>query len=96
MGREAVAIHQQAGTVHREDGTVLINGTKTLITNAVDSRYLLTMARNPDAEDPRKAISMYLVPADSPGITVSPILKMCWHTADSSEISSRKMMPPSA
>lgn len=73
-------------TAEHRDGKVRFNGTKTLITNAVDTKYLLTMAVNPDAEDPRRAISMYLVPTDSPGIEISPIAKMCWHTADSSEI----------
>ncbi len=71
---------------HRSDGTVVLNGTKTLVTNAVDSRFVLTMARNPDATEPRRSISMYLVPIDTPGLSLSPILKMCWHTADSSEI----------
>ncbi|MBN8883497.1 alkylation response protein AidB-like acyl-CoA dehydrogenase [Salana multivorans] len=82
-GSDSAAMAMTA--VHR-DGKVVLNGTKTLVTNAVDSKYLLTMARNPDATDPRRAISMYLVPMDTPGIELSPILKMCWHTADSSEI----------
>ncbi len=73
-------------TAVHHDGMVTFNGTKTLVTNAVDTKFLLTMARNPDAEDPRHAISMYLVPSDAPGIEYSPILKMCWHTSDSSEI----------
>ncbi|MBE6485150.1 MAG: acyl-CoA dehydrogenase [Actinomycetaceae bacterium] len=73
-------------TAEHRDGKVYFNGTKTLITNAVGTKYLLTMARNPDAEDPRRAISMYLVPTDTPGIELTPIDKMCWHTADSSEI----------
>ena len=73
-------------TAVHHDGMVTFNGTKTLVTNAVDAKFLLTMARNPDAEDPRHAISMYLVPTDPPGFEYSPILKMCWHTADSSEI----------
>lgn len=73
-------------TAEHRDGKVIFNGTKTLITNALEAKYLLTMARNPDAEDPRRAISMYLVPSDAPGIEYSPIEKMGWHSADSSEI----------
>lgn len=73
-------------TAEHRDGTVIINGTKTLITNAVDAEYILTMAKNPEAENPKRAISMYLVPTNSPGIEMSPIKKMCWHSADSSEI----------
>ena len=44
------------------------------------------MARNPDAEKPSRSISMYLVPMDSPGVTVSPLDKIMWYTDDSSEI----------
>ncbi|MDO4888869.1 MAG: acyl-CoA dehydrogenase family protein [Actinomycetaceae bacterium] len=73
-------------TAEHRDGKVVFNGTKTLVTNAVDTKYLLTMAVDPAVEDRRHAISMYLVPTDAPGIEMSPIAKMCWHTADSSEI----------
>lgn len=82
-GSDSTAMKMTA--VHA-DGKVTFNGTKTLITNAVDAKYLLTMARNPDAADPKRAISMYLVPTDTPGITMSPIDKIVWRTADSSEI----------
>ncbi len=75
-----------ATTAVHKDGKVIFNGTKTLVTNAVDAEYLLTMAKNPDAEDPRRAISMYLVPMNSPGVTISPLDKIMWHTCDSSEI----------
>jgi alkylation response protein AidB-like acyl-CoA dehydrogenase len=44
------------------------------------------MAKNPDAEDPRRATSMYLVPMSTPGLTLSPLDKIMWHTSDSSEI----------
>ncbi|MEI2731290.1 MAG: acyl-CoA dehydrogenase family protein [Dermatophilaceae bacterium] len=67
-------------------GKVVFNGTKTLVTSAVKAKYLLTMARNPDAEKPSRSISMYLVPMDSPGVTVSPLDKIMWYTDDSSEI----------
>jgi crotonobetainyl-CoA dehydrogenase len=68
------------------DGMVTFTGTKTLITNALQSRYLLLMARNPGVEDPRKAISMYLVPMDSPGLTTNKLDKILWHISDSCEI----------
>lgn len=71
--------------VHRE-GKVIFNGTKTLVTNAIDAAYLLTMAKNPDAKSPRRSISMYLVPMDAPGVSVSPLDKIMWNTATSSEI----------
>ena len=71
--------------VHHE-GLVTFNGTKTLITNALQSKYLLLMARDPAVEDPRKAISMYLVPMDAPGVTTNRLDKIVWHISDSCEI----------
>ena len=68
------------------DGVVTFNGTKTLITNALQSKYLLLMAKNPDVEDPRQAISMYLVPMDAPGVTTNRLEKILWHISDSCEI----------
>ncbi|BDO40678.1 Crotonobetainyl-CoA reductase [Cellulomonas sp. T2.31MG-18] len=68
------------------DGLVTFNGTKTLITNALQSKYLLLMAKDPAVEDPRKAISMYLVPMDAPGVTTNRLDKIVWHISDSCEI----------
>lgn len=69
-----------------DDGTVTFNGTKTLVTSAQTSPDLLLLAVDTDATDPRHGISMFLVPLDSPGITISPIEKMAWHTTNTSEI----------
>jgi crotonobetainyl-CoA dehydrogenase len=73
-------------TAVHHDGMVTFNGTKTLITNALNSRHLLLMAKNPDVEDPRKAISMYLVPMEAPGLTTNQLDKIVWHISDSCEI----------
>ncbi|WP_263731997.1 acyl-CoA dehydrogenase family protein [Cellulomonas sp. SG140] len=73
-------------TAVHHDGLVTFNGTKTLITNALQSRYLLLMAKDPAVEDPRKAISMYLVPMDAPGVTTNRLDKIVWHISDSCEI----------
>lgn len=73
-------------TAVHHDGLVTFNGTKTLITNALQSKYLLLMAKDPAVEDPRKAISMYLVPMDAPGVTTNRLDKIVWHISDSCEI----------
>lgn len=73
-------------TAVHHDGMVTFNGTKTLITNALQSKYLLLMAKDPAVEDPRKAISMYLVPMDAPGVTTNRLDKIVWHISDSCEI----------
>ncbi|MDR1442240.1 MAG: acyl-CoA dehydrogenase family protein [Bifidobacteriaceae bacterium] len=75
----------RTSAVHR-DGQVVFNGTKTLITNALRSRNLLLMARDPAVSGSRGAISMYLVPTDAPGITYNQLDKVVWHTADSCEV----------
>ncbi|NCT90442.1 acyl-CoA dehydrogenase [Cellulomonas sp. APG4] len=75
-----------ATTAVHHDGVVTFNGTKTLITNALQSRYLLLMAKDPSVADPRQAISMYLVPMDAPGITVNRLEKIMWNISDSCEI----------
>ncbi|WP_163275034.1 acyl-CoA dehydrogenase family protein [Cellulomonas iranensis] len=75
-----------ATTAVHHDGMVTFKGTKTLITNALQSKYLLLMARNPEVEDKRHAISMYLVPMDAPGLTTNQLDKIVWHISDSCEI----------
>lgn len=75
-----------ACTAVHHDGLVTFNGTKTLITNALQSRYLLVMAKDPAVANPREAISMYLVPMDAPGITTNRLDKIVWHISDSCEI----------
>ncbi|MFI2754485.1 acyl-CoA dehydrogenase family protein [Cellulomonas sp. P22] len=73
-------------TAVHHDGMVTFNGTKTLITNALQSKYLLLMAKNPGGDDPRRAISMYLVPMNAPGVTTNQLDKIMWHISDSCEI----------
>jgi alkylation response protein AidB-like acyl-CoA dehydrogenase len=65
---------------------VTFNGTKTLITNALQSKYLLLMAKDPAVANPREAISMYLVPMDAPGLSTNRLEKIVWHISDSCEI----------
>jgi len=73
-------------TAVTKDGMVTINGTKTLITNATTAKYQLVMAVDQDAVDPRHNVSMYLVPSDTPGITMDRLTKVGWHTVDSCEV----------
>lgn len=75
-----------ATTAVHHDGQVTFNGTKTLITNALQSKYLLLMAKDPAVENSREAISMYLVPMDAPGVTTNRLEKIVWQISDSCEI----------
>lgn len=69
-----------------EGDNVRLNGVKTLITAAATSDHLLVLAKDADATDPRRAISMYLVPSNTPGITISPLEKIVWHTTNTCEV----------
>lgn len=69
-----------------KDDKVVLNGTKTLVTGAQTAKDILVLAVDADAENPRRAISMYLVPLDTPGIAVSPIEKIAWHTTNTNEV----------
>jgi alkylation response protein AidB-like acyl-CoA dehydrogenase len=73
-------------TAMRKDGTVVLNGVKTLISLAKESRWHLVLAKDTDATDPRSAISMYLVPADTPGISYSHLDKIGYRTAPTYEV----------
>ncbi len=75
-----------ATTAVHHDGMVTFNGTKTLITNALQSKNLLVMAKDPGVADPRRAISMYLVPMSAPGLSTNQLEKIVWLTSDSCEI----------
>jgi alkylation response protein AidB-like acyl-CoA dehydrogenase len=78
QGMQCAAVHQ--------DGKVVINGTKTLITGAMTAPYLMLIAQDPGEPDPRKKISMYMVPTSTPGITISPFDKIAWHMSQTCEI----------
>jgi len=78
MSMTCSAVHQ--------DGKVTINGVKTLVTGARTSDNILILAKDPAEENKRKQISMYLVPLDTPGISLSPLEKIAWHTTDTSEV----------
>jgi acyl-CoA dehydrogenase len=60
-------------TVARQDGDDwVISGTKRFITNAPVADVFFVFARTELGEDPRTAISTFLVPKGSPGLTVGP------------------------
>jgi alkylation response protein AidB-like acyl-CoA dehydrogenase len=54
-----------------EGDTWVINGSKMWITNAGDADTIITLVRTGDAGDSH-GLSMIIVPADAPGLTVAP------------------------
>ena len=50
-----------------EEDEVVINGSKTFISNGINADLLVLAARDPAMEDPYQAISLYLVESGTPG-----------------------------
>lgn len=67
---------QLATSFIRKDGKVYINGHKTMITDADRIKNMLCLARDPEVSDPRKAISMWMVPMDAPGVKIEKFEKV--------------------
>lgn len=65
-----------AATATRKDGKVYLNGHKCFITGADETPYFLFVTRDFDIPNPHEAMTMWWVPADKPGITVSPMPKI--------------------
>lgn len=75
VGSDAGALNLAA--TRSQDGWVL-NGTKTWITNGQSADVIMTFARTGDAPGSR-GVSAFLVPADTAGITITPIAMISPH-----------------
>ena len=71
-----------------EDGDeVIIEGSKTFISNGINSDLVILSARDPNIENSHQAISLYLVESDTPGFKRGRRLeKMGWHSQDTAEL----------
>ena len=71
-----------------EDGDeVVLNGSKTFISSGINCDLVIVAARDPKAEDPHQAISLYLVEDGTPGFEKGKqIEKIGLHAADTSEL----------
>ena len=61
------------------DGHWVINGQKTWTTMGTESNWIFVLARTERGGKPQQGISFLLVPMDSPGIEVRPILNLELH-----------------
>ncbi|MCJ8499486.1 acyl-CoA dehydrogenase family protein [Desulfatitalea alkaliphila] len=74
-------------TAVEEGDTVVLNGTKTFISNGLNCDLLVLAAKDPEQSNPHQAISLYLVEADTPGFKKgNPLHKMGWHSQDTAEL----------
>lgn len=71
----------------RRDGDHwVINGAKIFITNAVYGDLLIVAARTDPAAKGSRGISLFLVPRETPGISVTKLEKHGWLCSDTAEI----------
>ncbi len=76
-----------ATTAVEEGDEIVLNGSKTFISNGVNCDLVVVAARNPQEENPYSAISLYLVEAGIPGFKKGKQLaKMGMHSQDTAEL----------
>jgi alkylation response protein AidB-like acyl-CoA dehydrogenase len=70
-----------------EGDEVVIDGSKTFISNGIISDIVVVAARDPQVENPYEAISLYVVESETPGYTRGRHLeKMGMHSQDTAEL----------
>ncbi len=72
-----------ATTAVEKDDRWVINGEKVFITAAHVSDYMITVCRTEEDAKPSKSLSVFLVPSNSKGISITRIPKISCHHCDS-------------
>jgi acyl-CoA dehydrogenase len=75
-------------TTAEEDGDeVVINGSKTFISNGINCDLVVVAAKDPAVADKYQAVSLYLIEDGTPGFKRGRQLKkMGWHSQDTAEL----------
>ena len=74
-------------TAIETDGEVIINGSKTFISNGVNCDLVIVAATDPSVENRHQAVSLYVVEEGTPGFKHGNQLeKMGWHSQDTAEL----------
>lgn len=68
------------------DGTVTLNGTKTMVSLAETAPYMLVIAKDEDPSRDNKSMSMFMIKTDTPGISLSPLHKIGQQITNFSEV----------
>ncbi|MGD2269527.1 MAG: acyl-CoA dehydrogenase family protein [Desulfobacterales bacterium] len=70
-----------------EGNEVILDGSKTFISNGINADLVIVAARDPQVEDPYQAISLYLLEDGTPGFKRGRKLeKMGMHSQDTAEL----------
>jgi alkylation response protein AidB-like acyl-CoA dehydrogenase len=84
VGSDVAALCTRA---ERHAGGWRINGAKTFITNGADGNFY-TLAAKTAPDRGAAGLSLFVVPADTPGVRVARRLeKLGWHASDTAELS---------
>jgi acyl-CoA dehydrogenase len=74
-------------TAVEEGCEVVLNGSKTFISNGINCDLVIVAARDPEEENPYQALSLYVVEDGTPGFTRGKHLeKMGWWSQDTAEL----------
>ena len=82
----------QSARAIRRGGVYQLNGTKLFVQNAHVSDLLVVAARTRKAVNPERGITLLLVPADAPGVSVTPLPNLSAERL--SEVSFRNVKVP--
>jgi len=76
-----------ATTAEQEGDEVVINGSKTFISNGINADIVIIAAKDPAVENPYQALSLYVVETGTPGFERGRHLdKMGWRSQDTAEL----------
>ncbi len=81
-------------TAVKEGDNYIINGSKTFITNGVYSDFLIVIAKT-DSQNDKRAMGVFLVDRDTPGVSSSKLDKLGWRASDTGEIAFDNVVVPS-
>ena len=74
-------------TAVEEEDQVVINGAKTFISNGINCDLVVLAVKDPSVDNPHKAVSLYLIEADTPGFKKGNRLeKLGMYSQDTAEL----------
>ena len=82
-------------TAIKKGDSYILNGSKTFITNAVYSDYMVIAAKT-QPELGNKGMSIFVIDSNTPGISVTKLDKLGWRASDTGEIAFDNVVIPAA
>ena len=63
-------------TKRQDDGTYIMNGQKTWVTNGGNTPYMLVVSKDEHPAHANESMSLWLIPTDAPGLSTAPLDKI--------------------